>query len=91
MAENVKTQAVPAETENTEDARPTRLQVFVSNHPRAAKVLAIVGVTGTAVGAVTVAKTVSANRKHVDQALGHTQAAMSELSTAVTPQEVPEA
>lgn len=92
MAENTQTQTAEVVADEPQaEVQPTRLQVFVNKHPRAAKVLAVVGVTGTAIGGVMVAKTVQANRKHVDQAVDHAQEAVAELSTAVTPQEPTEA
>lgn len=70
---------------------PTRLQRFVINHPRASRVLAIIGVGGTALGAALLTSTVKSRKHHVDAAKDHIVEAGHELSAAVSPtsQETP--
>lgn len=70
---------------------PTRIQRFVINHPRASRVLAIIGAGGTAVGAILLTATVKAKKHHVDAAKDHVLEAGHELSAAVNPasQETP--
>jgi hypothetical protein len=83
MAEN--TPHTPDESVDPTETQPTRLQVFVNNHPRIAKVTAITGAVTSVAGAVVVAKTVQANRAHVEAAGEHAKEALNELSTAVSP------
>lgn len=58
---------------------------FTNNHPRAAKVLAITGGIGTAVGAALLVGTVKSNKDHLDSAGEHAKEAVSELGASVTP------
>lgn len=64
---------------------PTRLQVFVNNHPRAARAIAITGAVAAVAGVGTVANTARKNKHHLDNAAGHVLEAGSELSNAVSP------
>jgi hypothetical protein len=76
------------ETEATEAqvvVEPTRLQKFVNNHPRASRVIAIVGGVAAVAGVGTVARTATKNKHHLDNAAGHVLEAGSELSAAVSP------
>lgn len=70
---------------------PTRIQRFVINHPRASRVLALIGLGGTTLGAVMLTATVKANKRHVDAAKDHVLEAGSEAVAAVSPtsQETP--
>lgn len=71
-------------TDQPENA-PTRLQVFVNKHPRAAKVVAIVGAVTTAVGAVQITRTVRSNKEHLELAGDHASAALDELAATTSP------
>lgn len=84
MAENAP-QTSPETPETDENVEPTRLQVFVNKHPRAAKITAIVGGVTAVAGAVHFTRTVQSNRAHVQQAGDHAKEALTELSTAVSP------
>ncbi len=86
MAENKQTTPetiVPDEP--VIEIAPTRLQAFVTRHPKAAKVVAITGAGLAAVGVVQVARTVKANKSHLEAAGEHMSEAASELSSSVTP------
>jgi hypothetical protein len=88
--ETVVSEAVA--TEPPPEKQPNRLQRFVNTHPRAAKAAAItlaaVGVTGT----VQFARTVKANRQHLEQASDAAKETLSELAATVDPaQSDPEA
>lgn len=92
MAET--TNETPSETnvptDESSEVQPSRLQNFVNKHPRAAKVAAITGAVGTAIGVVCMTKTLQANKEHLDAAGDHAKEALHELSTSVSPQD-PEA
>lgn len=64
---------------------PGRLQMFVNNHPRAAKVAAAIGTAGTVVGGVLFVKTLQSNKDHLDAAADHVKGAATELSASVNP------
>lgn len=85
MAENpIKTPDAPVDP-STEETEPTRLQVFVNKHPRAAKIVAITGAVTAVIGASHVTRTVSARRHHIVQAGDHAKEALDELSASVSP------
>lgn len=69
----------PVETE------PTRLQKFVCNHPRAAKVIAITSAVTAAAGVAVTANTMRKNKSHLDQAADHAKEALHEVSESVSP------
>jgi hypothetical protein len=69
----------------SETVQPTRLQSFVTNHPRASRVIAITGAVAAVVGVGTVANTARKNKHHLDNAAEHVLEAGSELSNAVSP------
>lgn len=84
MAEtNPKT--TPATSKTEEKEAPSRLQVFVNNHPRAAKVAAITGGVTAAVGMVQIARTLRANKDHLSSAVEHAGEAVSEVAASVSP------
>ena len=64
---------------------PTRLQMFVLNHPRLARVVAIIGGLLAFFGVVTVATTVKKNKHHVELAAAHASDSVQELGHAVSP------
>ena len=64
---------------------PDWLQKFVILHPRAARVIVIVGGLTTALSVGTVSNTMRKNRAHLDAAGEHLSLAASELSSAVFP------
>lgn len=72
-------------SEATEESQPTRLQYFVNQHPRAAKVVTLVGAAAAAVGVVQVARTVNARRDHLEAAGDHIGEAAREVAASVSP------
>lgn len=83
---NTNQNATPA-PESTDEVEivPTRLQMFVNNHPRASRAIAIAGAVATVAGTVTIANTVRKNKHHLDNAADSAQDALQELSNAVSP------
>lgn len=78
----------PTETDanaESETVQPTRLQVFVNNHPRASRVIAITGAVAAVAGVGTVANTARKNKHHLDAAAANVLEAGSEFSAAVSP------
>lgn len=78
----------PTNDETAAEAKvvqPTRLQVFVNNHPRAARALAITGAVAAVAGVGTVANTARKNKHHLASAGDHVLEAGSEFSNAVSP------
>ena len=85
MAEtNNQKPADPAKS-SEENVAPSRFQNFVSNHPRAAKVAAVTGAIGTAVGGVLLVRTVKSNKDHLNSAAEHAGAALDEVTASVDP------
>lgn len=72
---------VPAEVEET----PTWLQRRVNNHPRAAKVTAVIGGSIAALGVVQFARTLHANKDHLDSAVDHAGQALNEVAASTSP------
>lgn len=88
MAENKnETPKVVTVKDESEETTPGRLQTFVNKHPRAAKIVAITGGVAAVLGTVQFARTVQANRKHLELASDHAKEALNELSTSVSPQD----
>lgn len=71
--------------EITEEKTPTRLQAFVINHPRASKVVAIIGGVTAVAGVAVTTNTVRKNRSHLKLAGEHAKESLNELSTSVSP------
>lgn len=67
------------------EVTPSRLQVFVNNHPRAAKVVAVTGAVTAAVGAVHITRTIAARKDHLSSAADHAGEALSEVAASVSP------
>jgi len=83
-----ETNPTPAtETESNDDVvvEPNFVQKFVNKHPRAAKVVAIIGGVAAVGGTATVINTARKNKHHLDAAADHVLEAGSELSNAVSP------
>lgn len=86
MDENtIQTPTEADATEQPTEVKPTRLQVFVQKHPRAAKVAAITGALTTLIGAVSLTKTVQSNRHHAIAAGDHAKESLDELAATVSP------
>lgn len=87
MAENKNETPTVVNVNDEPEETPGRLQVFVNKHPRAAKVVAISGGILAALGTVQIARTVHANRSHLELAGDHAKEAVSELSATVSPED----
>lgn len=87
MAENNDKNAPKAAviTDLPEEVTPTRLQSFVTKHPRIAKIATITGGVAAVIGTVQVARTVSARRHHLVEAGDHAKEALSELAATTSP------
>lgn len=85
MAENNQNETPENDIVDEETVQPTRLQTFVTNHPRAAKLIAITGGVTAVLGTGIVTATVMKNKQHVILAGDHAKDALSELSTSVSP------
>lgn len=88
MSEKTTTEPVEAVETDVEVVEPTRLQTFVTNHPRIAKVIAITGGVTAAVGAGVVANNMRKQRAHIIEAGHHAEQALMELSNSVSPDPV---
>jgi|KBSMisStaDraftv2_1062788.scaffolds.fasta_scaffold977147_2 hypothetical protein len=84
IAEETNNEAQPSDSES-QHRSPTRLQSFVINHPRAAKVVAVTGAITAVAGAVAVTRNLRANRNELDSAAEHAELALSDLSSSVSP------
>lgn len=67
------------------EVQPNKLQKFVNKHPRAAKVVAIIGGVTAVAGVATVTNTMLKNKQHLELAKDHTKETLHELSEAVSP------
>lgn len=87
MSETNSTQPTPEApaTEAEIVVEPNRLQKFVLNHPRASKVVAIIGGTTAVLGTAVMTNTLRKNRHHLNSAAGEAKEALHELSEAVSP------
>lgn len=85
MAENNSETASKQLSDQTEVVPTSRLQTFVTKHPRAAKIVAFTGAGAAVVGIVQTARTLKANKAHLELAGDHAKGALDELSTSVTP------
>lgn len=89
--ENTMSETTATTVPLAEDVEPeleetqTRLQAFVNEHPRAAKLVAITGGVLAIAGGVHFTRTVKANRDHLSKAGDHAKGAVSELSNAASP------
>lgn len=84
MAEtNPETTNAPAEPQVFEE-KQTWLQARVNNHPRAAKVLAVVTATAAVAGVVQFARTLKANKPHLNAAADHAKAGLDEVAASVS-------
>ncbi len=85
MAENNTKLAEATENPALDEVDPTRLQVFVNKHPRAAKIVAVTGAVAAVVGVSHLTRTVAARKHHLAQAGDHAKEALDELSASVSP------
>ena len=85
MTENTsQTTTIEMPTEPTLE-EPTRLQKFVIQHPRAAKIVAITGAVTAVTGIVLVANTMRKNSDHLSNAGELSLEALQEMSESVSP------
>lgn len=85
---NSKPETPETQSNDEVEVEPTRLQKFVTKHPRLSRALAIGGGIGTAVGVATVATNLRRNKHHLDNAVNHVEAAGDEVLSAVAPTSV---
>lgn len=84
MAENNAQTALKAAVEPETQSEPTRLQRFVNNHPRTAKVVAITGTISAVAGAVALTKKLRSNRNELESAADHANEALNDISSSVS-------
>lgn len=86
MTENTSQTTIEMPTaEPTLEEAPTRLQKFVIQHPRAAKIVAITGAVTAVTGIVLVANTMRKNSDHLSNAGELSLEALQEMSESVSP------
>lgn len=87
MAENNQNQPAPdvIVESGEEPNEPTRLQKFVIKHPRASKVVAITGGILAAGGVALTANNMRKNKHELNAAADHAKAALSGVSSSVSP------
>lgn len=91
MAETHNQKTPPTDSQSEDEKAPSRLQNFVNNHPRAAKVVAVTGAATAAIGLVHITRTVKARKEHLVAAGEKAGEALSEVAASVSPTDEPKA